>query len=143
MGFKLSLSFIAGLAVAFLCVYLIGFTAAIAYPDWYVTLFNARENKMFSQLLWNIVVLHGLGIGVLTGIVGYRLMKKFPQDAAIIAISFGTGIWCFAFLLAPLVWEYPFTIFDRYWVDYSFELVLVGVLGSLVWWFSRQSRPSD
>ena len=115
-----------GLLVAALSIKTIGITAAISTPTDLAPWFQANAMTELGVLLWESVIVFGLGIGLLAFVsllATYRFMLPATLGSV---LAFFVGVLTMAYLVVPMVNEVPSTLFiARPWYSFGFELAVL------------------
>lgn len=115
-----------GLLVAVLSIKTIGITAAISTPPDFAPWFQATAMTELGVLLWDTVIVFGLGIGLLAFVsllATYRFMLPATLGSV---LAFFVGVLTMAYLVVPMVNEAPSTLFiARPWYSFGFELAVL------------------
>ena len=115
-----------GLLVAALSITTIGITAALSIPTDLSEWFQASAMPELGTLLWDAVIVFGLGIGLLSFaslFVTYRFMHPATFGSV---LAFFVGVLTMAYLVVPMANEVPSTLFiARLWYSFGFELAVL------------------
>lgn len=115
-----------GLLVAALSIKTIGITAAISTPTDLAPWFQANAMTELGVLLWESVIVFGLGIGLLAFVsllATYRFMLPATLGSV---LAFFVGVLTMAYLVVPVAYEVPSTLFiARPWYSFGFELAVL------------------
>lgn len=115
-----------GLLVAALSIKTIGITAAISTPTDLAPWFQANAMTELGVLLWESVIVFGLGIGLLAFVsllATYRFMLPATLGSV---LAFFVGVLTMAYLVVPMVNAVPSTLFiARPWYSFGFELAVL------------------
>lgn len=115
-----------GLLVAAISIKTIGMTAAISAPTDLSEWFQANAMPELGTLLWDAVIVFGLGIGLLSFaslLATYRLMLPATLGSV---VAFFVGVLAMAYLVVPLASAVPSTLFiARPWYSFGFELAVL------------------
>ena len=115
-----------GLLVAALSIKTIGMTAALSTPTDLAPWFQANAMTELGVLLWETVIVFGLGIGLLAFaslLATYRFMLPATLGSV---LAFFFGFLTMAYLVVPMVNEVPSTLFiARPWYSFGFELAVL------------------
>jgi hypothetical protein len=115
-----------GLLVTALSIKTIGITAAISTPPDFAPWFQANAMTELGALLWDTVIVFGLGIGLLAFaslLATYRFMLPATLGSV---LAFFVGVLTMAYLVVPMVNEVPSTLFiARPWYSFGLELAVL------------------
>ena len=115
-----------GLLVTAISIKTIGITAAISTPPDFAPWFQANAMTELGALLWETVIVFGLGIGLLAFaslVATYRFMLPATLGSV---LAFFVGVLTMAYLVVPMVNEVPSTLFiARPWYSFGFELAVL------------------
>ena len=115
-----------GLLVTAISIKTIGITAAISTPTDLAPWFQANAMTELGALLWDTVIVFGLGIGLLAFaslLATYRFMLPATLGSV---LAFFVGVLTMAYLVVPMVNEVPSTLFiARPWYSFGFELAVL------------------
>ena len=115
-----------GLLVTALSIKTIGITAAISTPTDFAPWFQANAMTELGVLLWDTVIVFGLGIGLLAFaslVTTYRFMLPATLGSV---LAFFVGVLTMAYLVVPMINEVPSTLLiARPWYSFGFELAVL------------------
>lgn len=115
-----------GLLVTALSIKTIGITAAISTPTDLAPWFQANAMTELGALLWDTVIVFGLGIGLLAFaslLATYRFMLPATLGSV---LAFFVGVLTMAYLVVPMANSVPSTLFiARPWYSFGFELAVL------------------
>ena len=115
-----------GLLVTAISIKTIGITAAISTPTDLAPWFQANAMTELGALLWDTVIVFGLGIGLLAFaslLATYRFMLPATLGSV---LAFFVGVLTMAYLVVPMANEVPSTLFiARPWYSFGFELAVL------------------
>lgn len=135
------LGVLAGIALAFLFTWTLGFTLAIAAP---ADFFAGGESLVpFRLFLWELLVVNGLGVGLIAVVVAALASWAMPVAALRICATAAAVAWAVAHFVVPVL--HGGTVvspFGRYWWGYGFETMLLLGLVFVPWLIGRIRRPA-
>jgi hypothetical protein len=143
---KSTLTFLAiGILVAAISLKSIGMTAALSTPTDFFSWFKANEMKELGILIWELVVVFGMGIGVLTFATLLALFRFALPATLGSVLAFFIGVLAMAYLLVPLTNSMPSNIFvARPWYSFGFELaVLVSAVAAYLIAIRMKNKPAE
>lgn len=115
-----------GLLVTAISIKTIGITAAISTPTDLAPWFQANAMTELGALLWDTVIVFGLGIGLLAFaslLATYRFMLPATLGSV---LAFFVGVLTMAYLVVPMANSVPSTLFiARPWYSFGFELAVL------------------
>ena len=115
-----------GLLVAVISIKTIGMTAALSTPTDLAPWFQANAMTELGALLWDTVIVFGLGIGLLAFaslVTTYRFMLPATLGSV---LAFFVGVLTMAYLVVPMINEVPSTLLiARPWYSFGFELAVL------------------
>jgi len=115
-----------GLLVTAISIKTIGITAAISTPPDFAPWFQANAMTKLGALLWDTVIVFGLGIGLLAFaslLATYRFMLPATLGSV---LAFFVGVLTMAYLVVPMINEVPSTLLiARPWYSFGFELAVL------------------
>ena len=134
---QLLLCFLAGLGIAIVAISPIAVTSAIATPAGFLPWFRAMGAIGVGLFVWNTLVVHGLGVGLLAFFVLFALYRGPVSPTVRSAGFFVAGSLTAFHLIIPLAYRTPLSlVVTRYWWSYSLELALV-LAAALALWVAR------
>lgn len=121
-----ALCFVIGFALPVFTVGLIARTMAFAAPAGFFAWFKANGALELGLFLWDLVVGHGLGMGVPAFVVLLVAFRFFAAPTAGAVVAFLAGALLALHGLMPLLYGYRFgLLFDRHWFNYALEAALL------------------
>jgi hypothetical protein len=134
-----------GILVAAISMKSIGVTAALSTPTDFSSWFKANEMMELGILVWELVVVFGMGIGVLTFATLLAVFRFVLPATLGSLLAFFIGVLAMAYLIVPLVNSMPINIFvGRPWYSFGFELaVLVSAVAAYLIAIRMKNKPAE
>lgn len=115
-----------GTAVAFVAIFILGYTSAIAAPTELLDWFKSKNAPELGSFLWDFTVVFGLAIGLpvfLALLISFRFFAK-PRLGFV--LSFLVGALLITYIVVPLAYDTPLSMaLSRPWWGYGLELSLI------------------
>lgn len=134
-----------GFGAACIASVTLGLSAAIGAPSGYFAWFRSHDASHLGLLLWDLVVVGGLGFGLpayVAALAAFRLGgPTLLRCALFIVTALACGLLLLPWLHDGLSWDKVLASASRSWWRYGVELALV--LAALAALFSARSRSAS
>lgn len=140
----LALIAIAGVAVAFAVVPLLGRTMAIASPDGYEDFFRSIGSVELANLVWSFAVVGLLGAGIAVFLACLVALRVSPTARLATIATFVAGFFVGGHVLVPVYYgqaaHITAVLFGRGWWGYGIELSVLFSAAAAAFVHARLSR---
>lgn len=97
------LSVIAGIAIALIGMYLVGYTAAISAPERFFDWFNENLDVHVALFLWSLIVVQLPAVGIPAAIISYWTVRLTSLSGFINCVLIIATVFTFGYVIYPLV----------------------------------------
>ena len=135
---------IAGAALAFAVVPILGRTMAIASPSGYDDLFRSIGSVALANLAWNFAVVGLLGAGIAVFLACLVALRVSPNARFATVATFVAGFFVGGHVLIPIYYgqaeQITAALFGRGWWGYGIELSVLFSAAAAAFVHARLSR---
>jgi len=116
---------VAGIVIAVISTFTIGYTAAIAAPkelfDWFII----RDLKITILVLWDVFVIYFPGLGITAVLISYFVVNKSSLKWVHSSILIIIANLVFIILASPIIHGTKFNYLHLEYWQHSYEVVLI------------------
>lgn len=115
-----------GFVVALIAAFVLPYTSAIAAPGLFFDWFQSMSSLQVGLLLWDLIVVSGLGLGLPACIALLWAFRLFTISNLACTTFFVTGVLLTSYVLVPLLYKTSLSaMFVRPWWAYGMEASLI------------------